>query len=193
MINYQQALDLVNKKISNKNLVKHCLASSEVMGGLYDYMTSVKSRQYDSTREEWVLAGLLHDLDYEQVAADNYKGHGLVAAEQLRDQITPAMYQAIAAHGHEFSGILPNSDFDWCLRCGETLTGLVVAAALVLPSKKLADLTVESILNRFKEKSFAKGVSREVLLECDKIGLSLEELIIVGLKSMQGISEPLGL
>jgi len=103
------------------------------------------------------------------------------------------MRNAIASHGCEFTGVLPKSDFDFCLRSGETLTGLVVASALVLPSKKLAELTVGSILNRFKEKSFAKGASREVIMECLSINLELEELIRVSLEAMQSIASELGL
>jgi len=74
------------------------------------------------------------------------------------------------------------------------LTGLIVAATLVLPSKKLADLTVDSVLKRFKEKSFAKGTRREDILRCEeKLGLNLTEFVTISLKAMQGISQELGL
>jgi len=193
MISKDQALTELHVNLSNKNLIKHCLATEAVMGGLYDLLTGSKGRAYTQTREEWSLAGLLHDLDYEQVAKDEYKNHGLVAADQLGDLITLDMRNAIASHGCEFTGVLPKSDFDFCLRSGETLTGLVVASALVLPSKKLAELTVGSILNRFKEKSFAKGASREVIMKCLSINLELEELIRVSLEAMQSIASELGL
>jgi predicted hydrolase (HD superfamily) len=83
---------------------------------------------------------------------------------------------------------------DWTIFIGDSLTGLIVAATLVLPSRKLSDLTLESVLKRFKEKSFAKGTRREDLLLCEeKLGLKLEDFIAISLKSMQAKSGELGL
>ena len=80
------------------------------------------------------------------------------------------------------------------LFCVDPLTGLIVAAALVLPSKKINDLKTESVLKRFKEKAFAKGAKREIIAQCQEyLGLSLEEFIGIVLSSMQEISQDLGL
>jgi predicted hydrolase (HD superfamily) len=80
------------------------------------------------------------------------------------------------------------------LFCLDPLTGLIVAATLVLPSKKLKDLKVENVLNRFKEKSFAKGANREIIKKCKEyLGLPLEKFIEITLKAMQEISDQLGL
>jgi len=73
------------------------------------------------------------------------------------------------------------------------LTGLIVAATLVLPSRKITDLTPENVLNRFKEKSFAKGVNRQIIASCLEIGLSLEDFVKIGLEAMQKIADDLGL
>jgi predicted hydrolase (HD superfamily) len=71
---------------------------------------------------------------------------------------------------------------------------LIIASTLVLPTKKLNDLKVENVLNRFKEKSFAKGANREIIKKCEEyLGLSLEKFIEIVLKSMQEISDQLGL
>jgi len=94
---------------------------------------------------------------------------------------------------NETHGILPQNQMAKSLYCVDPLTGLIVAAALVLPSKKIKDLTVENVLNRFKEKSFAKGAKREVILKCSEIGLSLEEFVKICLESMKQISNELGL
>ena len=76
----------------------------------------------------------------------------------------------------------------------DPLTGLIVAAALVLPSKKLNNLTPENVLNRFKEKSFARGANREIIKKCeDLLNLKLEEFVKIGLGAMQEISQELGL
>jgi len=188
----EDILELLNRHLSNKNLIKHCLATEAVMGALYDYLQS-KGRGPAESRDEWSLTGLIHDVDYEATKEDDYKNHGLLGAGWVADKITSLMVRAIAAHNAEKTGVSPQSDLDWCLRSGETATGLLVAAALVLPSKKLADLSVDSIVKRFKEKSFAKGVRREVIRECSKVGLSLEEFVEVCLKAMRSISEELGL
>jgi predicted hydrolase (HD superfamily) len=76
----------------------------------------------------------------------------------------------------------------------DPLTGLIVAATLVLPSKKIADLTSESVLNRFKEKAFARGANRDIIRKCEEyLDLKLEDFVKIGLESMQKISADLGL
>jgi len=100
--------------------------------------------------------------------------------------------EAVKTH-NEAHGILPQTKMAKALYCVDPLTGLIVAATLVLPSKKIKDLTVENVLNRFKEKSFAKGAKREIILKCSEIDLDLEKFIEICLNSMQEISDQLGL
>jgi len=100
----------------------------------------------------------------------------------------------MAAHNWHATGVEPKNLMDWTIFLGDSLTGLIVASTLVLPNKKLADVTIERILKKFKEKSFAKGTRREDILMCDeKLGFSLEEFVRITLNSMQGISSELGL
>ena len=147
------------------------------------------------------MAGLLHDGDYcEGVPMER---QGVQVAEWAREKAVSTGRQdldlpenvshTMAAHNH-LTGVLPENLMDWTIFMGDSLTGLVVAATLVLPTKKLADLTAESVLKRFKEPSFAKGTRRTDIAMCqEKIGLSLEEFVKIALTSMQGISEDLGL
>jgi predicted hydrolase (HD superfamily) len=100
----------------------------------------------------------------------------------------------MAAHNWDRTGAEPKTLMDWTIFMGDSLTGLIVATTLVLPSRKLADVTPQTILNRFKEKSFAKGTRREDIALCfEKIGLTLEEFVRASLGSMQKISGELGL
>jgi predicted hydrolase (HD superfamily) len=100
---------------------------------------------------------------------------------------------AILTH-NEAHGILPITKMAKALFCLDPLTGLIVAATLVLPSKKLKDLKVENVLNRFKEKSFARGANREIIKKCEEyLGLPLEKFVEIVLKAMQEISDQLGL
>lgn len=180
----EQVLKLVKEKIKNQNLVKHCLAVEACMKAL--------ARHFDEDEEKWGLAGLLHDIDYEETKNDPEK-HSILGAEFLQKLgLDSGIIQAVKAH-NEIHGIKPEGRMAKVLFCIDPLTGLIVAATLVLPSKKLKDLTVENVLNRFKEKAFARGANREIILKCSEIGLSLEKFVEICLKAMQEISSELGL
>ena len=100
---------------------------------------------------------------------------------------------AVKVH-NEAHGIPPQTLMEKALFVTDPLTGLIVAATLVLPSKKINDLTAENVLNRFKEKSFARGANREIIKKCEELlGLKLEEFVKIGLETMQKISSELGL
>lgn len=144
--------------------------------------------------EDWELAGLLHDMDWDKTRHDPTI-HTKLTEEILRKENFPAeVIEAIRKHNHAAGNPPPETLLEKALYYTEEITGLVVAAALVLPSRKLADLTVESILKRFNEKAFARGVDRELLKEMpSQIDLSLDELISVALKTMQEMNSELGL
>jgi len=182
----QEAFNLLKENIQNQNLIKHSLAVEAVMIGL--------ARHFGENNEEkWWLCGLLHDIDYEKTK-DNPSKHSLLGAEMLSKLgLEKDICQAVKVH-NEMHGILPETLMEKALYVTDPLTGLVVAAALVLPSKKIADLEVPSLINRFKEKAFARGANREIIGKCkDYLNLDLEEFFKIGLKSMQEISEDLGL
>jgi predicted hydrolase (HD superfamily) len=140
----------------------------------------------------WALVGLLHDIDYEETKNKPEK-HSLVGAEILEKEGFPAnLVYAIKAH-NEIHNLPRLSKLDKALFCADPVTGLIVAATLVLPSKKLADLTLENVLNRYREKSFAKGANRQQIATCSELGISLEEFIKISLEAMKSIASDLGL
>jgi len=97
----------------------------------------------------------------------------------------------MAAHNAK-SGVKPESKIDWAIFCGDSLTGLIVACALVRPDKKLASLETDSILKKFKNKSFAGGTRREDVLLCEKkLDIPLKDFAEITLKAMQRISSKL--
>jgi len=102
------------------------------------------------------------------------------------------MCQAILRH-NEAHGLPRLSPLDKALWCTDPLTGLITAAALVQPNKKLAGVTSESLLKRYKEKRFAAGADRQAIADCSQVGLTLEEFLALGLKAMQGVAGELGL
>ncbi len=194
MIKRDEALKFLNEKITNRNIIRHMLATEAIMAGVYDYLVS-KGADVSGSREEWRMAGLLHDGDYsEEVPVEK---QGILITQWLKDkgyEIPENVSQTMAAHNWHNDGIEPNSLMDWALFCGDTLTGLIVANALVMPEKKLSTVTVESVLKKFKNLSFAAGTRREDIAMCqEKLGIPLEEFVKIGLASMQKISSDLGL
>ncbi len=177
----EQAFELVNKEIKTKNLIKHCLAVESSMRRL--------ARHFEEDEELWGLAGLLHDLDYEKTK-DDFPKHGITTAEMLESKVDEKIIYAIKAHpGH----VEPKSRLDIALYAVDPLTGLVVAAALMHPDKKLLSIDTDFVMRRFKEKKFAAGANREQINACEKIGLSLKDFISLVLSSIQEIHESLGL
>jgi len=181
----EEALTLLKTKIQNINLIKHSLAVEAVMAALANHFGEDSSR--------WALAGLLHDIDYEKTK-DNPLQHSLIGSQMLEDLgLEKDITQAVKVH-NEAHGILPETLMEKSLYVTDPLTGLIVAATLVMPSRKIQDLTVKNILNRFGEKSFARGANRGIIKKSEELlGLKLEEFVKIGLEAMQGISGVLGL
>jgi len=180
----KEVLNSVNENVENKNLVKHMLATEAIM--------RVLARHLGEDEEEWGLTGLLHDIDVELTGGD-MSSHSKLGADLAKELgASEAMAHAILCH-NEAHGVPRETKLDKALFCVDPLTGLITAAALVRPDKKLAGLEAKSVLKRFKEKSFAAGASREQISLCSEIGLELGEFIELGLKAMQEISSDLGL
>ena len=178
----EQALDLVKSKVKGKNLVKHMLAVEAIMKRVAEHL--------DEDVEMWSMTGLLHDLDYDETVED-FDRHSLLTCEWLRDyDLDERILHAIKAHPGKAEA---QSKMDWTLFAADPLSGLIVAAALMHPSKKLKEVSAEFVLNRFKEKRFAAGANREDIKSCEKIGLSLEEFVRLALEGMQRIDGELGL
>lgn len=179
-----EALNLVKKYTKNKNLIKHMLATEAVMGAL--------AHRCGANEEMWRLAGLIHDLDYDETV-EQPEQHGRLAAQILQEQNFPVeIIQAILAH-NELLGYARISSLDQALYAADPVTGLIVAAAMIHPAKKLSAIDAQFVLNRFGEKHFARGASREQIKTCSQLVLSLEEFIGISLEAMQNASVELGL
>ena len=187
MITKEEALQLIEEHVVNKNIIKHMLALEAVMGSL--------AEKLDGNKTEWQMAGLLHDGDYcPDVPEDR---QGIQITEWARNkgfEVTEPVAHAMAAHNWHNTGVAPESQMDWSIYCADSLTGLIVACALVLPTKKLADVSPEMILKKFGQKSFAAGTRRDEISLCqEKLGISLEEFIKISLTAMQNIAGEIGL
>lgn len=180
----EKAWKLVEKYIKSPNLKKHALAVEVVMKKF--------GQKFGGDTKIWSLAGLLHDLDWEMTQGSP-QDHGKLASEILKKEGWPEeIVKAVKTHNHVL-GIKPESLLEKTLYSVEELTGLITACALVNP-KKLSGVKTSSVLKKMKEKSFARGVNREVILKGPKyLGLSLEEIIEMSLEAMKEIRDELGL
>jgi putative nucleotidyltransferase with HDIG domain len=180
-----EALVLVRKHIKNENMVKHCLASEAVMRKLADRL--------GEDVEKWGMAGLLHDLDVEITDAD-LNVHVLETVKMLEAEgVDPEIIEAIRMHNEQAHGDKRSSKFHHALAAGETITGMVTATALVYPDKKLASVKPKSIVKRMKQAAFARSVNRDIIRECELIGVPLPEFAELALDAMREISDELGL
>jgi len=181
----EKALKILKENLKNENLIKHSLAVEAVMREL--------AKHFNEDEEKWGITGLLHDIDYEKTK-ENPQLHSKLGSEILKSLgFDEEICEAVLTH-NEIHNIIPKTKMAKALFCIDPLTGLIVASTLVLPSKKIKDLEVKNVLNRFKEKSFAKGANREIIKKCEEyLGLSLEEFIEIALKGMKKISDELGL
>jgi putative nucleotidyltransferase with HDIG domain len=183
-MNRQEALESVRANVENGNLVKHMLATEAIMRAL--------ARRMGGDENEWGLAGLLHDIDVELTEGD-MTSHSKLGADLARDMgASEAIANAILCH-NETHGVVPETPMEKALICADPLTGLITAAVLVRPDKKISGLEASSVRKRFKEKSFAAGANREQIARCADIGFELDKFIAIGLEAMKGIAPQLGL
>jgi putative nucleotidyltransferase with HDIG domain len=182
----EQALELLKTHVKNENMIKHCLASEAVMKAL--------ALRLGEDPALWSLAGLLHDLDVEITAGDMTR-HTHEAERILKEFGLPGnLIEAVKLHNEAAHGGKKRSEtFHRALAASETVTGLITATALVYPDRKLASVKASSVTKRMKDKRFAASVDRSIIMECEHLGLKLEEFVELSLGAMRAIAPDLGL
>ncbi len=186
-MNRQEAWELLNEFTKNQNLIRHMLA---VEAGMRAY-----ARRFGQDEELWGVVGLIHDFDYERYPNIGPDGHPLKGAEILRERgVDEEIVRAVLAHAPKVTGVQPETLMEKALLAVDELTGLIVAVALVRPSKDIRDVKVKSVKKKWKEKSFAAGVDRAEIEEAaEALGVELWEHVGVVLEAMKGIASELGL
>ena len=183
-MNRSEAYLLVEEKIgAGNNLIKHIISVEAVMRRLAEH--------FGEDSDRWGMVGLLHDLDY-VVTADAPDKHTYVTSEWLSaySEIDAEMLYAIHCHADHKPCL---SRMDWALYATDPTTGLITAAALMNPARKLSEVQTSSLMKRFKDKRFAAGARREGIAKCSELGLTLEEFLQLALDGMRRISDDLGL
>jgi putative nucleotidyltransferase with HDIG domain len=178
-----EALALLQEHMKEENLLRHCYAVESGMRGT--------ARALGQDEALWRIAGLLHDLDYEEYPDE----HPRKGVAWLEDRGFPAeLVHAVAAHAGERTGVEKESKLDWALFGVDELTGLVVTTALVMPNKKLAEVKAKSVKKKMKDKAFARAVNRQAIRDtADALGMDISAFIGVVLQAMQEDHESLGL
>lgn len=181
---HEEAGKILDDWVANKNLKKHAWAVEAAMRAY--------APRYGADPEKWGTVGLLHDFDYEKYP--DLEDHPFKGADWLKSQgYAEELVEGVLAHA-DHTDIVRDTDMKKVIFAVDELTGLVVAVALTRPSKKLADVTVEAVMKKWKEKSFAAGVNRqEIEKGAQELGIPVAEHVNVVLTAMQGIGVKLGL
>jgi len=185
-MDHKEAYNIVTEFVNNQGLIRHMLAVEAAMRAY--------ARKYGEDQESWGRVGLLHDFDWE--IHPTLDKHPMDGAPILRRRGLPEdEICTILSHAAEASGVPRASLRDKALYAVDELTGLIMAAALVRPSKSIYDVEVKSIKNKWKDRAFAGGVNREDIEKgCAALGVDLwEEHVPLVLRAMQEIAADLGL
>ena len=177
------ALELVKAHVSKEGNLRHMVAVGAVMRQV--------ALCLGEDPEAWEVIGILHDIDIEE--CHGREDHTLIARDILRGMVPPEMVQTILAHNFEASGVPVDDQAKRALVAADAVSGLVMACALVLPSRRLTDLRVSSISKKFGNKDFARGVDRERIMVCEQLGIPRDELLSLALEGMRARAEDLDL
>lgn len=179
------------------NIFNHSLAVEACMNGVYEYLNANNLLSADEKKEDWLLAGLIHDIDYSGEFKEDHPNKTKEALAKYGLEISDSVDKIIKAHSPSLTGVNTVSKAQWALFCLDSLTGLITAVAYVYPSRKLADVKVSSVLKRFlKEPKFASGTRRAEVSMCakeDGLNIPIEKFIEICLTSMQKIAPQIGL
>ena len=174
MVTRDAALALIKQQNPEHHMIQHALASETVMRALAEH--------FGEDGDLWAMTGLLHDVDFPHTK-DSPERHGVMAVELLGDALPAEAVAAIQAHNSECTGVMPQTRLDYALRAGETVTGMVAAAALVRPTG-YDGMEAKSVKKKMKDKAFAAAVNRDRIRECEKIDLSLDDFLALSIKAM---------
>lgn len=191
----EQALSLLYEWTESGSLRKHALAVSittESYGRREAQRVGLSGLDADAFSEQYAVAGLLHDMDYERHPTP--EEHPFIGVAALREKGWPApVLHAILAHA-DYSGIKPESHLDKALFACDELSGFLTACALVKPTKSIRDVEAKSVLKKMKDKAFARAVKREdITAGAELLGIPLEEHVSNCLEALKERAEEAGL
>jgi len=183
MISRNEAFALLKKYVKDEKLLKHSVAVEVILRAV--------AKKLDKDEELWDLTGLLHDLDYEYTQKEPEK-HANISAQILENLLPEEAINAIRGHNYKHTDYLPTTSLDKSLIAADAVSGLIIATALVMPSKTFAEVKLETLINKFNDTSFARGCSRakiELILDA---GIDVEAFLGLSLNALKEIANQLG-
>lgn len=181
---YDEALSLLKEFNQSESLLKHAYCVEGVMR----YM----ARKAGQDEEKWGIVGLMHDLDYERFPEQ----HCRKTQQLLEERGWPEEYiRAIVSHGWGIcNDVEPQSKMEKTIYAIDELTGLIIAVALVRPSRSVADLEARSVMKKWKDKAFAAGANRSLIEKgAAMLGVELTELVTDVIMGMRQVADKIGL
>ena len=182
-ITRENALSILEKHNSD---IKHALAVEATMRYF--------AQKMGGDPELWGFVGIIHDIDWEECQNDTSK-HCNLAPEILRNHgVSEEIIHAAQSHGYGIcTDVKPENDMEKVLFTIDELTGLIITAGLVRPSKSLSDLEVSSVKKKWKDKAFARGVNREIILQgAEMLGKPIEEIIEWVILALRPVEKEIG-
>ncbi len=179
-----EAYDLLATYTQSESLIRHGLAVEAVMRHF--------ARKYGEDEEKWGIIGLVHDLDWEMYPEQ----HCAKTREILEEAGWPAEYiRSVMSHAWGFvTDVKPEEQMEKVLYATDELTGLINATALMRPSRSVLDMKAKSVKKKWKDKSFAAGVDREVIARgAEMLGMETGELITETIEAMRTVADEIGL
>jgi putative nucleotidyltransferase with HDIG domain len=183
MISRGEAIELIEKYVRDDKLKKHMLAVEAIMREL--------AKNINEDEEIFGIVGLLHDIDFEETR-ENPELHGIRACEILNGLLPENLINAIKVHAYSKAEEAKNN-LEYALIASDAISGLIIACALIKPSRKINDVDTEFISKKFKQKDFARNCNRERILFCKKLGITEEDFFEISLNALKKISNDLGL
>jgi putative nucleotidyltransferase with HDIG domain len=182
-MNRQQALEIVHEYVKNENLIRHMLAVEAAM--------RFYAEKFNEDVEKWGVVGLLHDFDYE--IHPTLEKHPQEGAKILRQKGVPEeLVRAVLSHA-DHTGVPRQNLMEKALYACDEITGLIIAVALVRPSRSLDDLEVSSVKKKWKDKAFAAGANRqEIEKGAQELGIDLWEHVGNVILAMRRVAKELG-
>ena len=184
MINREEAFVLLKKYLRNEDNIRHSLAVEAIL--------KVMAKMLDRNEELWGLTGLLHNLDYEYTINAPEK-RGIFSAQILEDLLPESCVNAIKANNYMHTDYIPTTSLDKSLIAVDATTGLIRTTADSMPSKKLAEVNLESLMDKYNDSSFAQAVNRHKIQLCVDIGLELKTFLGLCLDTLKQMSVELNI
>ena len=180
----EQAWMILTEHTKSDSLIKHGLAVEAAM--------RTYAKNHGGNEETWGIAGLLHDFDYEMYPS--LEQHAVEGAKILKERGCPEeIVQAVLSHS-DHTGVERSTAMERALYAVDELTGLIAAVALVRPSKSVLDVDVGAVKRKWRDKAFARGVSREDITKgAQELGVEMDQHIGFVIEAMKSIAPQLGL